>query len=339
MVDAYARWVELTDVDGFRIDTIKHVEREFWRFFTQKIRQRLAEKGKKNFFMFGEAFDGRDELVGAYTQNDLPSASQLEREMECVGDGRQLTGDQLDSMFEFPQYFTAIRDVFQQGLSTDRIETLWNDRGALYGLTPTELGTGVAPIETLVNFIDNHDVPRFLFQGDQQALHLALVFIMTEQGIPCIYYGTEQGFDGGNDPANREDMWLSGFDQNHETYRWISRIAKIRAAYPALRRGGQQVTWASNRVADEADAGIFAYERAGGDAGDGYALVVFNMHREQPSSPVFGGTPMTVSQPDGTVLVDVLTGDSYTVSGGLPITLQPQSVAILVPEGQLVGGI
>src|SRR5262249_11022580 len=42
MVDSYARWIELTDIDGFRIDTVKHVERGFWRYFTQKVRQRLA---------------------------------------------------------------------------------------------------------------------------------------------------------------------------------------------------------------------------------------------------------------------------------------------------------
>jgi alpha-amylase len=335
MVDVYARWVELTDVDGFRIDTVKHVEREFWRFFTQKVRQRLAEKGKKNFFMFGEAFDGRDELVAAYTRNDPPSEAQLAREMECVSDGRQLTGDQLDGMFEFPQYYAVIRDVFQLGLSTDRIMTLWDDRQMLYGLTPNELGTGVAPVQTLVNFIDNHDVPRFLFQGDQASLHLALAFVMTEQGIPCIYYGTEQGFHGGNDPANREDMWRSGFDQSHDTFQWVRRLSDIRSRHPALRRGDQLVTWSTSRTEDEPDAGIFAYERSGGDAGDSYALVVFNVHRDHDSTPVFQGVPMVVSQPDGTVLVDLISGESYTVSGGLTITLPPTSVAILVPQSQV----
>ncbi len=59
MTDVYARWVELADFDGLRIDTVKHVEHEFWRYFAQTIRRRLAAKGKTNFFMFGEAFDGK----------------------------------------------------------------------------------------------------------------------------------------------------------------------------------------------------------------------------------------------------------------------------------------
>jgi glycosidase len=339
MVDSYARWIELSDADGFRIDTIKHVEREFWRYFTQKVRQRLAAKGKQHFFMFGEAFDGRDELTGAYTHNDLPSPEQLERENACVKDGRQITGDQLDGMFEFPQYYTVFRDVFQLGLSTDRIEQLWSRRAMRYGQTPTELGTGIPPAQTLVNFLDNHDVPRFLFPStlegtpDFEGLHLALLLLLTEQGIPCIYYGTEQRLDGGNDPANREDMWRTGYDTANPTYQWIKRLIAARKAHAALRTGEQIVTWATSRTGDEEDAGIFAFERT---AGDSYALVVLNTHREHPSSPVFQGAPMQVTAPPGTVLLNVLSdqGESYTVAAGgtLSITLEPLTGVLLVPQ-------
>lgn len=341
MVDVYARWVELTDVDGFRIDTVKHVEREFWRYFTQKVRQRLAEGGKTNFFMFGESFDGREELVASYTQNDLPSASQLERENECVTDGRQITGDQLDGMFEFPQYYQVIREVFQQGLSTDRIADLWTNRGTIYGLEPNELGTGLPPIKTLVNFIDNHDVPRYLYEGEPQGLHLALLYTMTTEGIPCVYYGTEQRFDGGNDPANREDMWRSGFDRGAPTYQWIKKLAAVRDAYPALRRGDQAVVWSSGRFEDETDAGIFAYERMGGDAAGSYALVVLNTHQAKESSASFDGMAMTISQPEGTTLVDVIGGGSFTVGAGgtLDIALAPRTGVVLVPQSDVVPGI
>ena len=68
LVDAYATWVENADFDGFRIDTIKHVQHEFWQVFTKNIRARLAPKGKNNFIMFGEAFDGDDQLLGSFTK-------------------------------------------------------------------------------------------------------------------------------------------------------------------------------------------------------------------------------------------------------------------------------
>ncbi len=338
MVDAYARWVELTDLDGFRIDTVKHVEREFWRYFTQKVRQRLAEQGKKNFFMFGESFDGRAELVGAYTKSELPSDEQLARENACVTDGRGITGDQLDSVFHFPQYYTAIRDVFQLGLSTDRIEVLWNERDKYYGLTAPELGTGIPPLSALVNFIDNHDVPRFLYSASPAALHLALLFVMTEEGVPCVYYGTEQRLSGGNDPANREDMWLTGFDTEAPTYQYLARLGALRKRHAALRKGTQRVTWASSRSGDEPDAGVFAFERTGGDAGDSYALVVVNSNAAHESSPAYEGAPMKVGAAPGTVLVDVLaaSGASYTVGPGgeVAITLEPLTGALLVPESQ-----
>jgi alpha-amylase len=332
MVDAYARWIELTDADGFRIDTVKHVEREFWRYFTQKVRQRLVPQGKDRFFMFGESFDGRQELVGSYTLTDLPAQPQLDRENECVTGGPPITGDQV------------IRDVFQLGLSTDRIEQLWSNRPLYYGSTPTQWGSGLPPVKTLVNFLDNHDVPRFLYQdGNVQALHLALLFLLTEDGIPCVYYGTEQQFRGGNDPANREDLWRSGYAETGDTFRWIQRLTTLRKGYLALRRGDTRVAWASSRAADEPDAGIFAFERTGGDAGAAYALVVLNAHRSKASTPVFQGTAMVTTVPGGTVLVDLLSADlrSYTVAadGTLALDVPAQSGALLIPAQQVVPGL
>ncbi|HTJ81016.1 MAG TPA: alpha-amylase family glycosyl hydrolase [Polyangiaceae bacterium] len=324
MVDAYARWVELTDIDGFRIDTVKHVEREFWRYFTQKLRQRLDKGGKHNFIMFGEAFDGRDNLVGAYTKTDLPPPDQLALENQCVSDGVPITGDQLDSVFYFPQYFQAIRDVFQSGLSTKRIEDLWAQRKDHYGTTAPALGIGVPPADNPINFIDNHDVPRFLFNGSRDGLHNALTFVFTAQGIPCVYYGTEQELAGGNDPSNREDLWPTGFPTDGDTFKHIQKLAAIRKSSAAIRRGGVTVVWSSDRINDEEDAGIFAFERAGGDAGDDYALVVLNANQKKASAPVFQGAPMKVNVPEGTELVDRLGSDqTFTVGAGGTLVINP----------------
>lgn len=337
MVDSYVDWVLLTDIDGFRIDTVKHVEREFWRYFSQKVRQKLAAKGKENFIMFGEAFDGRDNLVGAFTKNDPPAADQLALENECVTDGLEITGDQLDSAFYFPQYFTAIRDVFQLGQSTKRIEDLWAQRDVNWGLEPAELGIGVAPRDVPINFLDNHDVPRFLFTGTKKGLANALTFVFMTQGIPCLYYGTEQEFAGGNDPSNREDLWPTGFPRDTKTYKHIAKLSKIRKDSKAIRRGGIGVVWSSERGGDEEDAGIFAFERSGGDAGNDYALVIFNAREDKEGAPIFEGSPMKVNIEPGTVLEDVLGGDRQVevTSGGEVIVdppLAPQSAIVFVPK-------
>jgi glycosidase len=325
MVDAYARWVEQTDLDGFRIDTVKHVEHEFWQVFAAAVRQRLAAQGKNNFLLFGEAFDGDDALLGSFT---VPG--------------------ELDSVFYFSQHYQVFRDVFEyahdptQQKGTQQIADLWAARAKNYSGAPQAGGVGVAPNKLLVNFMDNHDVARFLFDaaGDVAALRNALTLLYTEEGIPDLYYGTEQEFAGGNDPANREVLWNTGFATTNDTFSHIAKLARLRRAYPALRRGDTAVLWSSTHVAAEEDAGVFAFERTGGDAGSGYALVVMNTNEQKATSSTSSGTgAMTPHVPAGTVLVDVLDPNlaTYSVdaSGALRIAVNKQSAMVLVPQDQV----
>jgi alpha-amylase len=328
LIDAFATWVENVDFDGYRIDTIKHVESDFWPVFAGATRKRLAAENKTRFLMFGEAFDGNDALIGSYT-----------------GPGA------LDSVFYFSQHFTAFANVFENAGSkstaqgTAQIEQLWSQRKLDYGTVPQPDGIGIAPYKALVNFIDNHDVPRFLFasHGDTAALHNAITLLFTEDGIPNVYYGTEQDFTGGNDPANREVLWTTGFPTDGATFAHIAKLARIRKAYLALRRADTKVVWSSADAGTESDAGIFAFERAGGDAGGGaYALVILNSSGLKASSTSNGGSVMQTSQPPGTKLVDVLDPRqaSYTVDGmgKLGVTVPTQSAMILVPASQVVQG-
>ena len=322
MVDAYARWVELLDLDGFRIDTVKHVEHEFWQYFGKAVRERLAAKGKTNFLMFGEAFDGRDDLLGSFTKKG-----------------------ELDSVFYFSQQFQVFRDVFQmahdpaQQKGTDRIESLWNDKTKNYGTEPQEGGIGVPPYKALVNFIDNHDVARFLFfgNGDVAALRNAFTLLMTAQGIPCLYYGDEQEFSGGNDPANREVMWTTKtpYATTGDTFRHFAKLARVRATYLALKRGDANVVFSTPDVGDQDDAGMFAFERTGGDAGTAYALVAMNTNGRKNSS----ATTKPLKVAPGTVLVDVFdpAQPTFTVAadGTVKVTVATQSARILIPQAQV----
>ncbi len=323
MVDAYAKWVESVDFDGFRIDTVKHVEHEFWQVFAGAVRERLAAQGKNNFLMFGEAFDGNDALLGSYTVKG-----------------------ELDSVFYFSQHFQVFRDVFQnahdpaQQKGTQQIADLWSQRAVNYGGEAQVGGIGIPPRKALVNFLDNHDVSRFLFDaaGDVNALRNALTLEMTEEGIPCVYYGTEQDFAGGNDPSNREVLWKTGLPTTGDTFVHFSKLARLRRSYDALRRGDTTVRWASGHVATEEDAGIFAYERAGGDAGDRYALVVLNTNDFKASSTSDGAKLMPTARPNAS-LVDVLdpAQPTYTTdaAGALRVTVPAQRAMILIPREQL----
>jgi glycosidase len=68
LISVFQYWISAINIDGFRIDTIKHVEHEFWQVFTPAMRDYAKSLGKENFFIFGEAFDGNDELLGSFTK-------------------------------------------------------------------------------------------------------------------------------------------------------------------------------------------------------------------------------------------------------------------------------
>ncbi|MBX7196097.1 MAG: alpha-amylase [Sandaracinaceae bacterium] len=330
MVRVYTDWILTTDIDGFRIDTLKHVDDGFWLDFAPRIRQNLAAHGKTNFFMFGEAFDGDDELIGSYTQPGM-----------------------LDSVFYFSHKFWVFSDVFQNEGPTTQISRLYAQRDTNYSSIPQEGGIGARPRDVLVNFMDNHDVPRFLYDrpdaGGPDALRSALAYLLTEDGIPCIYYGTEQDYAGGNDPANREPLWWSGYATDGVTFQWIARLTRIRRGYAALTHGSFDVVWATDHVADESDAGVVAFERRI-DTGD-YALVVINTQGRHASRTSADGNTMTTSQAAGTTLVDILSGERFTVGAGGSLEVEvgtvvvdddpatPPRVRILVPESQVVAGL
>ena len=102
------------------------------------------------------------------------------------------------------------------------------------------------------------------------------------------------------------------------------------------------MVWATDHTAAPApDAGIFAFERAGGDAMDRYALVVLNTNRDQQSATTDGTKDMPVTAAAGTMLVDVLADKptSYAVAadGTLKIQVPALGAVVLVPQSQVSG--
>jgi glycosidase len=261
LVDAHAWLIEELGIDAFRIDTVKHVELGFWQTWPAAIRDRAREAGKSDFFIFGEVLDGSDSKCGLYT-------------------GSRAGGPYaLDSVLAYPLYFT-LNEVFIQGKSTKLINDRWNALGAY----------DPAAQERLVTFLDNHDQPRFLSleqgAGDIDRLRTALGFLLSSRGIPTVYYGTEAGFDGGDDPSNREDLFDGAyewgpslgdnFDPAAPIYRWLRLLASVRQKHPSLRRG-ETTTLAQSF----SGRGILAFQRASGDE---TLIVLLNTASEPISS-------------------------------------------------------
>jgi alpha-amylase len=356
MIRVYQYWMEVGDFDGFRIDTLKHIDRPevdpdvrgFYGEFTTAIRAHAARLGKENFFIFGEAFDGNDELSGAYTFPGRDSEGAFGR---------------VDSTFYFSQYYRVIKNVFMGSNPTRDIACMYGSRvgdsspdcadfaaGPTYYGEPHEGGIGLAPQQVLVNFLDNHDIARFLFayqelrgtgDGAMEALRNALFFIFTWDGIPCVYYGTEQAFAGGVDPGNREDMFLGNpalgypaFDTTNEMFGYVKSLIALRKEREALRRGAVSVTFASPDAGSQDGAGMFAFER---DAGGDKVLVVINTRDAGTAATCTSpGNCMTTSFPPGTTLRDIAPGSdgaSFTVGAGgsLEVTVPARGGRVLAP--------
>ena len=200
-------------------------------------------------------------------------------------------------------------------------------------------GVGLAANQLLVSFIDNHDLERFLHKdADPALLHVALFFMLTWDGIPCLYYGTEQRFFGGNDPHNREDMALGNptlgypaFDTSNDTFKFIQAMVTMRKQLPPLRRGRVDVRWSTDSAPGLPDHGVFAFERTE----DNKVLVVVNTSEQESRTCAAEGGCMRVDFAPGTTLEDIApqaTGATFVVAADqtVDISVGPRAGRILV---------
>jgi glycosidase len=271
LVDVFGSWIDRFGIDGFRIDTAKHVNPEFWQAFVPAMLARAKARGIPNFHIFGEVYQDTME----------PGTLAVHTRV-----------DQYPSVLDF-----AFRAAALQTLAGDKGTGTWER--LFFGDPLYEGGAGGAM--QLPTFLSNHDAGRFSMfvrrafpkASDEEVLDrvaLGHAMMLTLRGVPTIYSGDEQGFvsDDG-DQAAREDMFpskvavyndndlvgtdattaASNFDANHPVYRLIATLAKVRADTPALRRGRQLVRTSGQKP------GLFAASRFDPTTGK-EVLLLFN---------------------------------------------------------------
>ncbi len=268
-IDIYKQWITDYRVDGFRIDTARHVNPEFWQAFVPAMEAHAASLGIPNFHVFGEVYEFEPGNLAAYT-----------------------TRDELTSVLDFA-FQGVVRDVVVNGAPARRFERLFE--------VDHTYAKGLETAAILPTFLGNHDMGRFagfLREADPEMsdeemlarLELAHAMMVFSRGVPTIYYGDEQGFvSDGNDRDARENMFESqvaayndndlvgtdattaedNFDRTHPLFTAISQMAAIRNAHPGLRRGHQLIRHT------DLEGGLFAMSRFDEDQSREY-LVVFN---------------------------------------------------------------
>jgi alpha-amylase len=326
MEDIYKSWITDFGVDGFRIDTMRHVDNDFWQQFGPEVLRHAREAGKDEFFMFGEVYDTSKSFTSQYT-----------------------TRNRMQSVLDFP-FQDAARNFASKSEPTAALETFFSDDDWY-----TDADSNVYQLPT---FLGNHDMGRigsFIAADNAGATDaeqvardtLAHELMYFSRGNPVIYYGDEQGFTGpGADQDSRQSMFASqvpeyldddllgtdathatdNFDTSHPLYTKISELAALTSEHPTLRDGAHQHRFASE------GAGIYAFSRT--DATEQREYVVALNNSEQPQTAdvptyvgkrnfrlIYGeGSAEVKTSKDAalTVTVPALSAVVYQASGRIP---------------------
>ncbi|WP_422247940.1 alpha-amylase family glycosyl hydrolase [Sphingobium sp.] len=311
-IDIYKGWIDRFGIDGYRIDTARHVNAEFWRAFIPAIRAHAADKGIPNFHVFGEVATGDYDpaLLASWTRNAA-----------------------FPAVLDFA-FMRAAVDAASGKRGTDMLARMVEDDGLYEG--------GKAAALQLPTFLGNHDAGRFGWflrqqnpaMNDAEALArdmLGHAMLLTLRGVPTLYYGDEQGFAGkGNDQQARQDMFASkvaeynadsligtaattardNFEAGHPLYREIARLARIRRETPALSRGATILRASSDKP------GLFAVSRIDPLTGREVVLA-FNT----------SAAPLS-----GHIAVDPASGGFTALAGPCPAApAAPGSIALTLP--------
>jgi len=210
--DALRLWLN-KGVDGFRVDTVKHMPLWFWQEFVSDM-----VFHRPDLYIFGEWFQGGcyDDLSVQFMNKSGMGMLDfgLQRGLEeCLARGNGQGFELIENVFGKDNFFDDCRN--------------------------------------LVTFLDNHDMPRFMSAGASPArVDMGLALILTCRGTPCIYYGTEQYLhndtNGGADPYNRPMM--ENWDTATPAFRTVKKLAAVRRENKAVQSGSHRKKYLSPDV-------------------------------------------------------------------------------------------
>lgn len=339
-VDVYDQWVDL-GVDGFRIDTAKHVNFEFWQKFTTAVRDHATSVGNPDFFMFGEVYDADPAKLSPY-----------------------LRKSDMNAVLDFT--FQSAASNYAKGFSAAGLHALY--AGDDMYTTPT------TNAQALPTFLGNHDMGRIGYMvkdgtTPEQRSALAHDLMYLTRGQPVVYYGDEQGFEGagtlnGTDKDARQSLFatqvpeyanqqlLDGttagsvdrYDTDSVLYQHIASLAALRAGSKALTDGAQ--------IERYADGSVYAFSRV--DATEKIEHLVALNNGTTPATvtvdtltpgatfaPLYGTSATATAAADGTVSLTIPALSAVVLKAGTtvgaPATAGPVVLSSPAPGSALTG--
>lgn len=278
-------WIALLDIDGFRVDTVKHMDDGASRLFTSSIREFCETIGKENFYLIAEITGGRKNAVETLQRVGMNAALGIKDIPDKV--------EYLVKGFRDPEaYFNLFRHSFEVGKPShawfrDKVVTTMDDHDQVRkGGKKSRFAHAEAPNQ----------------QGCFRGSLAACALLTTTMGIPCIYYGTEQQFDGhgDNDRYIREAMFGGAFgafrskdrhffNEQNFVFVELGKILRLRRQEIALRRGrqylrpisGDGVHFGVPRVLGERMQSVVAWSRIFNDR---EVLCALNTNLDSPTA-------------------------------------------------------
>ncbi|WP_156008958.1 glycoside hydrolase family 13 protein [Streptococcus ruminantium] len=200
LLDIARFWIEECDIDAWRLDVANEIDHQFWKEFRKTV---LSIK--PDLFILGEIWHSAQSW---------------------------LVGDEHHSVMNYP-LASAIKSFFLTGELTDKefIASL-NSQRFTYRQQVREV---------LFNLLDSHDTERIstTAKGDKNAIKAALVALFFQVGSPCIYYGTEVGLSGGEDPDCRRVMPWKKEQQDEELLAFVTKLIHLRQTYRTIIQNGK----------------------------------------------------------------------------------------------------
>ena len=229
-------WAETFDLDGLRVDAVKHVDDYAMTNLATRINERFEATGT-DFYLKGETAMG----WSGHSLED--NAEQYQTINRYIGDNA------LDGQADFVLYHAVVDNVFTTGNMNYHHLDFWTNR------SQDQYVDGAI----MVPYLGSHDSSRYLsrIQNDgtqwnqweeqarpttpsaasYQSAKQGIAWLLTTPGAPMLYMGDEFGQHGGADPDNRRMLDFNLNDGQQDLKNFTSEIANVRLENEALRRG------------------------------------------------------------------------------------------------------